>query len=131
MDASPIIARFDGLPSSVGPVRDLVTQALEVHPRRDDAVLMASEVATNAVRHTASGTPGVGFEVVIRPVDSARIRIEVHDAGGDGVPMVCRRPGDSDGLDGRGLTIVNLLADRWGHGRAPGTGTIVWFEVAG
>ncbi|NKZ04189.1 ATP-binding protein [Actinomadura latina] len=62
-------------------------------------------------------------------VSAARLRVEVRDEGGArGRPIV---PPQRDGLSesGRGLMIVDGLADRWGivDGK---DGVSVWFEVA-
>ncbi len=52
--------------------------------------------------------------------------IAVTDNGSDKVP-VCR-PLDPEGASGRGLGLVELISDRWGHcgGRH---GRTVWFEL--
>lgn len=95
----------------------------------DDVDLMVSEIATNAVRHTHSGLPGGGVRVSVL-VSATRLRVEVQDEGGARArPIV---PPQRDGLSesGRGLMIVDGLADRWGivDGK---DGVSVWFEVAG
>ena len=53
------------------------------HPRRDVAVLLASELFGNSVRHSASGLPG---QTVTVAVTAARgvIRVEVTDRDGPG-----------------------------------------------
>ena len=53
--------RFDGRPDQVLLARQFVVSALvEDSPIRDVARLLVSEVTTNALRHTASGTAGEG-----------------------------------------------------------------------
>jgi hypothetical protein len=96
--------------------------------RRDglaaDAVLLTSELAANAVQHTASGQGGT-FAVTICPRPPA-IRICVTDGGAPTGPSITS-PG-SQAASGRGLAIVNTLAGRWGHHAGPG-GRTVWFEL--
>lgn len=100
-------------------------------PRLDDVLTLASEVASNAVRHTASGNGGQ-FEVAVAMCAAgSQVRVQVADQGGSSVP----RPGAADDDDpglltgGRGLMIVDVLADRWGHD-GDGRGRVVWFEIA-
>jgi anti-sigma regulatory factor (Ser/Thr protein kinase) len=86
------------------------------------AALMVSELATNAVKHGGSD-----FDVLVERT-SAEIHIEIADTGG-GSPTVRRAsPQDSSG---RGLHIVEALADQWGVRQADGgTGKIVWFTLS-
>lgn len=115
---------FLGLRSQVREVRSFVTEVLERHPAADEVMLLASEIAANAVVHTASGKGGT-FTVLIRS-DEHAILVEVHDDGSDTVPAAC--PASQPVESGRGLGLVDRLADRWGHlgGR---DGRVVWFEV--
>lgn len=72
---------------------------------REAAILMMSELATNAIVHAATG-----FEVEIdQSVDW--LRIAVTDVGG-GEPEL-HSPSSSD-VHGRGLQIVKELSDEWG-----------------
>ncbi|MFB8118649.1 MULTISPECIES: ATP-binding protein [unclassified Streptomyces] len=92
--------------------------------RLDDVLLCVSELATNALVHGVP--PGRGFLVRLRLVGEGReLLVEVHDSGG-GVPMVREPCGES----GRGLMLVDALADRWGVGeRDPGK--VVWCVFSG
>ena len=88
---------------------------------RDAALLLTSELVSNAVLH--GGGP------VRLSVDdgAARVRIEVADAGqplpgGRG----SQRPDEDEG--GRGLQLVEALASSWGSRAEPG-GKVVWFEL--
>jgi anti-sigma regulatory factor (Ser/Thr protein kinase) len=88
-----------------------------------DVVLMASELATNAVLHGRTQ-----FEVtLVLDASEGSVRFEVQDHGrGDVARKV---PGAYDGT-GRGLQIVDLLADDWGSRTSEdGTGKTVWFVV--
>jgi len=70
----------------------------------DDVAVIVSELVTNAVRADASS-----IEVEIR-ADQERIEVSVTDDAG-GWPTV--RVASVDSLDGRGLEIVDHLADSW------------------
>jgi PAS domain S-box-containing protein len=86
------------------------------------ARLLVSEIVTNSVRHGGAGEDGwIGLDVAISP---AALRVEVTDHGPGFTPAPVRPPADDPG--GRGLYLVEQMADRWGHAEA---GTRVWFEV--
>jgi anti-sigma regulatory factor (Ser/Thr protein kinase) len=90
----------------------------------DEAVLLSSELATNALLHSASGAGGT-FSVSVL-VESGRLRVEVHDLGSATAPVIRRsgQPVES----GAGLRIVEMMADRWGFYGKP-SGRVVWFEM--
>lgn len=85
-----------------------------------DAVLLASELATNAVVHARSA-----FEVAVS-TDDGHLRVEVSDAD-PGVPQVQWVPAGA--TSGRGLLIVETLASAWGVTPLEGGGKTVWFEL--
>jgi anti-sigma regulatory factor (Ser/Thr protein kinase) len=122
--AKPRMGVFPGSPGQVQNVRSFVSRALGDCPAADDVVLLASELATNAVLHTASGDGGM-FRVAVRLADGV-VRVEVHDGGSASPPGVA--PFGEPGESGRGLELVAAIATRWGHdgGR---NGRVVWFEV--
>ena len=62
------------------------------HPCGDDAVLLASELFGNSVRHSSSGLPGETVTVTVTARAGA-VRVEVTDRSGPGVPRAapCRR----------------------------------------
>src|SRR6476659_697330 len=72
----------------------------------DDAALMTSELATNAVTHAA--TP---FTVVVEVADQ-KLRVDIHDASVE-LP-VADLAASPMALGGRGLALVAALSDRWG-----------------
>jgi len=75
------------------------------HPRRGDLVLAASELCTNSVLHA-------GGEGVLRLWrEPAQVVLEVCDQGSLTDPMAGRVPAPSGLPGGRGLVLVNLLAD--------------------
>lgn len=87
----------------------------------ESAVLVLSELLTNAVRH-ARVSPGREIETRFLVV-SGGLRVEVHDASSDRPE---RRTLDPDAVDGRGLVLVAALADEWGVGERGGLGKLVW-----
>jgi serine phosphatase RsbU (regulator of sigma subunit)/anti-sigma regulatory factor (Ser/Thr protein kinase) len=89
----------------------------------DAAVLLLSEMLTNVLVHTDADALLVA-EVTGEPGER-RIRVEVTDHGDD-LPHK-RRPGEM-ASSGRGLMLVEMLADAWGV--APrGEGKSIWYEV--
>ena len=72
-----------GRPERVAEVRRFVRRALgDASPLAETAVLLASELATNAVLHSASGQPGGSATVLITEIGGG-VRVEVADAGSD------------------------------------------------
>ncbi|TXS57446.1 ATP-binding protein [Streptomyces sp. t39] len=87
----------------------------------DVAELLASELVTNALIHTDHGA------VVTATVEDSRLHVEVRDfVAGLAVPDV---PNADLGTSGRGLILVESLADAWGVRTAQGVGKVVWFEL--
>ena len=113
-----------GRPEHVRDTRSFVAKALgELHPGLDNAILLTSELVTNAVMHSSSRCDGGTVTVLVVESDGG-VRIEVADAGSDLSAPVVR--GDVYASDGHGLFLVQTLADQWGYVREKG-GTTVWF----
>ncbi|GAB2939338.1 ATP-binding protein [Streptomyces heilongjiangensis] len=118
---------FPGLAEEVGHARRFVAALLEERGPVDDAVLVVSELATNAVRHSLSGAPGGWFVVVVSfGDDSDLVRIEVVDVGGEREPHL-RDVTDRD-EGGRGLALVAACAKDWGIKSWP-DGRTVWADL--
>jgi anti-sigma regulatory factor (Ser/Thr protein kinase) len=113
-----------GVPQSVGSVRRSVRDLLGPdHPALDGVLVCLSEVVTNAIRHTASGRDGqIRIEAAL---GASEIRIGTLDQGGAATEPRMVTAKDEGG---RGLTLVDALADDWGAERQ-GDATLVWFTV--
>lgn len=113
-----------GRPEHVREARAFVAKALgELHPGLENAVLLTSELVTNAVMHSASRCSGGTITVQISE-SAVGVRVEVADAGSDLSAPVVR--GDVYASDGHGLFLVQTLSDQWGYLRDD-DGTTVWF----
>ncbi len=89
----------------------------------DDALLLTSEIVTNA---TAVGG-GCQLSAWYLPANGA-LRVEVHDHSSI-VPSLPERRSPTE-ITGRGLRIVDGIANRWGVDR-DADGKSVWFELYG
>lgn len=111
-------------PSSVRAARAFVAEALAGTSGEgcsDTAGLLVSELATNALVHAR--TP---LRVHVQ-VDEGQVRVEVEDELG-GLPTLLT---EQDGLStGRGLQLVDGLADGWGADPLADGGKRVWFELS-
>ena len=87
-----------------------------------DAQLLVSEVVTNSVKHSGSDDP-IRLRVWAR---RRGLKVEVAD-GGFGFD-VASPPSAPDAVSGRGLMILDSLADRWGVSRD--ARARVWFELS-
>ncbi|WP_328924295.1 SpoIIE family protein phosphatase [Streptomyces sp. NBC_00190] len=89
--------------------------------RADEIELAADELMTNALVHTEGGG-----HVGMRLMADGRIRIEVEDSS-SALPR--RREAGDWAVSGRGLMLVDQLADAWGV-EPRGGGKCVWCEFA-
>ena len=115
---------FRGDPAQVAHARRFVQRTLAPHGPAADAALLTSELATNAVQHTATGQGGT-FEIIICQ-HLGTVRIAVIDAGSPTVPAPL--PPDDLNSSGRGLALVDALARQWGQ-RSSRHSRAVWFEL--
>jgi len=117
-------AVLDAHPEQVAHARHLVSEYLgdgaDVHIDREIAILLVSELVTNAVIHGISP-----FELRAQHSRSG-LRVEVRDNNAAGAPVL--RVGDGMAESGRGLQLVDTLADRWGWSE-DGVSKVVWFEI--
>lgn len=117
-------------PKSVGEARRFVRDAFHAHAHthahdcgdvEDMAVLLVSELVTNVVRHTG----GSRCELSVRLAEG-KLHVEVVDSSAE-IP----RPGSPgpDDQGGRGLVLVDAVAERWGAHPGPDPGKTIWFEL--
>ena len=113
-----------GRPEHVSEARAFVAKVLgDQSPIVDTAVLLTSEIVTNAVMHSNSRCPGGMVRLVMIEIGDG-VRVEVADDGSDlSAPVV---KGDIYASDGHGLFLVQSLAHQWGYVRDE-AGTTVWF----
>jgi anti-sigma regulatory factor (Ser/Thr protein kinase) len=119
-----LVERVRHEPREVSRVRHRLADALAGwgvrETDRDVAVLLTSEIVTNAIRY---GEPPVQLRAELR---GAELRVCVGDSGQDDVQPVEDVHWDDGG--GRGLYLVEALAHRWGVDDSA-TGKRVWFEL--
>ncbi|MEU5437457.1 ATP-binding protein [Streptomyces sp. NPDC020719] len=89
-----------------------------------DAAHIVAELASNAATH--GRLAGRDFLLTLR-VDGGVLRIEVTDTRGDELPRP--RTPSADSASGRGLLLVEALADRWGVELGPVPRKTVWAEL--
>jgi anti-sigma regulatory factor (Ser/Thr protein kinase) len=87
-----------------------------------DAMLLTSELVTNAVTHTQGSSELRAYYDTL----SGQLRVEVSDKSST-VPRI-RDDDPSTSFGGRGLRIVDAVAARWGTSLLP-SGKSVWFEL--
>lgn len=113
-------------PAAAAAARSVVEDAIRtwcVPVDTDVAVLLTSELVTNAVTH---GAPATGIFVVLTiACDAARLRVDVHDGSGD-LPVLDEVSAESE--TGRGLLLVTSLSAEWGFYRTS-AGKAVYFTL--
>lgn len=88
----------------------------------DDAVLLLSELVTNAIVHVPEGSGEVRLALSRTP---AQLVVQVTDGGGR-LPLCGEAGADSE--NGRGIWLVEQLATEWGH-HTSGGGKTIWFTL--
>jgi anti-sigma regulatory factor (Ser/Thr protein kinase) len=94
---------FPGHNRELSQLRRWLSSLLPGCPERDELLSVASELAGNALEHTASGNPGGSLTVEVAWRQST-VRVAVTDGGSLGEPRVIEDP---DGEHGRGLLLVH------------------------
>lgn len=126
LDSAPFerVWHFPGEAATVPEARRLVVTALRARGLSgvtlEDTEVTIAELVANAVLHGRSA-----FSVKVR-LDGRRVRVEVADESPH-VPVISAVNGDA--TSGRGLHLLDALADRWGIDRAL-RGKVVWTELA-
>ncbi|MER5276672.1 SpoIIE family protein phosphatase [Streptomyces sp. NPDC002809] len=111
-------------PEALSSARHMIRAAVRAwgaKERADEVELAADELTTNALMHTDGGAI-VTIRVLTGP--ERRLRVDVEDRS-SALPR--RRDAGESGVSGRGLMLVDRLADAWGV-ESRGTGKCVWCE---
>ncbi|MDQ0939213.1 SpoIIE family protein phosphatase [Streptomyces sp. V1I1] len=111
-------------PEALRSARHMIRAAVRAwgaRQRSDEIELAADEMITNALMHTDGGAI-VTIRVLSGP--ERRLRVEVEDRS-SALPR--RRDAGESGVSGRGLMLVDRLAEAWGV-ESRGSGKCVWCE---
>ncbi|HEV2375991.1 MAG TPA: ATP-binding protein [Streptosporangiaceae bacterium] len=105
---------FPGTPGQVRTARRFVAGLLKGSPLLDDAMVVLSELFTNALCHTVSGRPG-GLVTVQVSRWRLGVRIAVTDQGSISEPAIRHPAGCGEPIEnGHGLYLAASLASRLG-----------------
>jgi len=111
-------------PAAAAEARSQVRAAIaawKVPVDEDVAVLLTSELVTNAVTHAAGQTIAVGIRCT-----RDRLRVDVYDMSSS-PPVLANAPPEAEA--GRGLIVVAELSAEWGSYPTL-TGKVVYFTLA-
>jgi serine/threonine-protein kinase RsbW len=117
-------------PGDAGQAREVRRWIEDLLPECDvlaDVLLVASELCANAITHTRSGRAGGRFSVSVEWAWELA-RVVVGDRGSAMVPLAGVGMGNATEESGRGLRLVDQLADAWGTAGHP-AGRVVWVDV--
>ena len=117
-------ARLTTGPAAAAEARSQVRAAIrawDIPVDPDVAVLLASELVTNAIGHEAGKTI-----VLAITCSFGQLRVDVHDTSRM-LPVLVDAPVDAEA--GRGLMLVATLSATWGIYRTP-AGKAVYFTLA-
>ena len=121
---------LEGDPRAAGAVRRFLREQLDSWDVDDDTIdsaeLLASELVNNVIMHARSA-----FQLNVH-LEGRSLTVTVRDVGRGSPPAGDHhspvRDDDSMRVFGRGLTLIDAIADRWGSDR-DASGTIAWFVL--
>ena len=116
--------RLTAGPTAAGEARREVRAAIctwDIPVDPDLAILLTSELVTNAIRHEVTG-----IVMLAITCSCGQLRVDVHDTSRT-LPMLVDAPVDAE--TGRGLMLVSTLSAEWGFYRTP-AGKAVYFTLA-
>ena len=116
--------RLTAGPAAAGEARRQVRAAIrawDIPVDPDVAILLTSELVTNAIGHEVTGIVTLAVTC-----SSGHLRVDVHDTSRV-LPMLVDAPVDAEA--GRGLMLVSTLSAEWGFYRTP-AGKAVYFTLA-
>ncbi|MDU0300831.1 ATP-binding protein [Streptomyces sp. PAL114] len=128
-------AQFPSSPHGARLARRFAVRCLEGwgHPPASDAscaiALVVGELAANAVRHGRVPGRDFGLRLVLDET-AGLVRAEVADAAAGKRPPRATPLAPPEGESGRGLLLVDVLAERWGWEPREPVGKTVWAECA-
>ncbi len=111
MTRKPWDLAFTAEPTEVAALRRAMRLHLDIwglHDVTDEAQLCVSELASNVITHVGPGTPAT----LAVSMNGVHLRIEVHDPDTRALPTLLDVNADSEA--GRGMTLVDAVAARWG-----------------
>ncbi|MEW2615861.1 ATP-binding protein [Streptomyces sp. NPDC047880] len=111
MPRKPWDIAFTAEPAEVAALRRITRLHLGVWGLQhlvDEAQLCVSELVSNVITHVGPGTPAT----LAVSMKNKHLRIEVHDPDTRALPTL--RAPDADAEEGRGMALVDAVADRWG-----------------
>ncbi|MFJ7120047.1 ATP-binding protein [Streptomyces albogriseolus] len=88
----------------------------------DAAQLCVSELVSNVITHVGRGTPAS----LTLSLGDARLRLEVRDPDTRVLPTLMEATEDAE--NGRGMTLIDALSDRWGVDLYR-DGKVTWCEI--
>ncbi|MEU5390167.1 ATP-binding protein [Streptomyces tibetensis] len=133
-ELQPLSLRFPSSPHGAQLARRHAVRWLEErgHPLASDVscavALVVGELAANAVQHGRVPGREFGLRLALDPV-AGLLRVEVADAA-SAKPLPTAAPSSCpEGESGRGLLLVDALAERWGSASRRPVGKTVWAEL--
>lgn len=126
MQRKPWDLAFTAEPAEVAALRRIMRLHLGswgLHDVIDQAQLCVSELVSNVIAHVGPGTPAT----LTVAMNGLNLRVEVHDPDTRALPTLVAADRDSE--SGRGMALVDAVADRWGVQLHPGR-KVTWCELA-
>ncbi|CAM5577345.1 ATP-binding protein [Streptomyces coeruleorubidus] len=126
MSREPWELAFTAEPVEVAALRRIMRLHLDIWGLQDitdEAQLCVSELVSNVITHVGLGAPAT-LAVSVR---GTHLRIEVHDPDPRALPVL--RDPSTESLEGRGMALVDAVADRWGV-LLRADGKVTWCELA-
>ena len=126
MSRRPWDLSFTAEPEEVGALRRVLRLHLGMwglHDISDEAQLCVSELVANVITHVGNGTPAT----LMVSMNGTCLRIEVHDPDTRALPTLVDAGSDSE--SGRGMALVDAVAERWGVLLRPDR-KVTWCELA-
>ncbi|MEV6502505.1 ATP-binding protein [Streptomyces prunicolor] len=125
MSRKPWDLAFTADPEEVAALRRIMRLHLGLwglHDVTDGAQLCVSELVSNVITHVGAGTPAT----LAVSMNGTHLRIEVHDPDARALPTLL--DADSGSENGRGMALVDAIADRWGVLLGPDR-KVTWCEL--